>query len=98
MTIDISLVNLIWRGVAGVCTIIVCILILREQKKTTQFLKEDLEKREFEEEEELPKGEWVKIEDVQDTIRPILKRFYGASGDEIEYIVQEIEQKAFLIK
>lgn len=97
MIIEISLVDLIWRGIAGICAIVVFILILREQKKTTQFLKEDLEKREFEE-NKLPEGEWVKMEDVRDVIRPILKRFHSSSDSEIEYIIQEIEQKAWLIK
>lgn len=41
-------------------------------------------------------GEWVKFKDVQSVIKPILKRFYGASDSDIEYIIQEIEQKAYL--
>lgn len=43
-----------------------------------------------------PKGEWIMFEDVQNVIKPILKRFYGASESDIEYIIQEIEQKAYL--
>lgn len=42
------------------------------------------------------KGEWIMFKDVQSVIKPILKRFYGASDSDIEYIIQEIEQKAYL--
>lgn len=44
-----------------------------------------------------PKGEWVMFKDVQSVIKPILKRFYSAEDSDIEYIMQEIEQKAYLI-
>lgn len=44
----------------------------------------------------LPQGEWVMFKDVQSVIKPILKRFYGAADSDIEYIMQEIEQKAYL--
>lgn len=98
MTIEISNIDLIFRGISGICTIITLILILREQKKTTQFLEEDLKKQEFEEEDELPQGEWVKMEDVRNVIHPLLKSFYNSTDSDIEYIVQEIEQKAWLIK
>lgn len=98
MTIDISNIDLIWRGIAGLSAIIVFVLILREQKKTTQFLKEDLNKHEVEIEDERTRGEWVKMEDVQKVMPPILKRFYNATDGDIEYIIQEIEQKAYLIE
>lgn len=45
---------------------------------------------------ERPQGEWIMFKDVQNVIKPILKRFYGASDSDIEYIIQEIEQKAYL--
>lgn len=44
-----------------------------------------------------PQGEWVKMKDVQDVIGPILKRFYNATDNDIEYIIQEIEQKAYFL-
>jgi len=39
-SIEISLIDLIWRYIAGICTITAFILILREQRKTRKFLKE----------------------------------------------------------
>lgn len=47
-TIEISLIDLIWRGIAGISAIIVLILILWEQKKTRKFIKEELKRRESE--------------------------------------------------
>lgn len=41
MTIEISLVDLIFRGVVGIGIIIIFILIIHEQRKTAKFLKED---------------------------------------------------------
>lgn len=105
MTIEVSLVDLIFRGVVGIGTIIVLILIIREWRKTAKFLKEDskflkekLAEPDDDEDDGLPVGEWVKMEDVQKVIPPILKRFYNATDGDIEYVIQEIEQKAWLIK
>lgn len=105
MTIEISLVDIIFRGIVGICAVIVFILIIREWRKTAKFLKEDskflkekLAAQEDEIPDELPRGEWVKIEDVQKVLPPILKRFYSAEDGDIEYIIQEIEQKAWLIR
>lgn len=105
MTIEISLVDLIFRGAVGIGIIIILILLIREGVKTakvlkedTKFLKEKLAEPDDEEEDGLPVGEWVKMKDVQDVMAPILKRFYGATDGDIEYIIQEIEQKAWLIK
>lgn len=47
-TIEISLVDLICRYIAGICTIVAIILILWEQRKNRKFLKEELRKRESE--------------------------------------------------
>ena len=44
----------------------------------------------------ISQGEWVMFKDVQSVIKPILKRFYNAEDSDIEYIIQEIEQKAYL--
>lgn len=98
MTIEISHMDLIFRGITGICYIIVLILILLEQKKTTQFQKEKLDMLKVEEEDELPQGEWVRMEDVAAVIRPILEEFYGTADADVEYIIQEIEQKAYLIR
>lgn len=43
-TIEISLIDLIWRYIAGICTITTFILIFHEQRKTEKFLKEELRK------------------------------------------------------
>lgn len=51
-TIEISLIDIIWRYIAGICTIATFILILREQRKNRKFLKEELKKRESEAENE----------------------------------------------
>lgn len=47
-TIEISLIDMICRYVAGIGVIIVLILILWEQKKTKKFIKEELKRRESE--------------------------------------------------
>ena len=95
-------IELIIRCVTGIVAIIIMIsisvLLHRETQKTTKILKEKLAEPDDEEEDELPPGEWVKIEDVQNVLPPILKRFYGATDGDIECIIQEIEQKAYLIK
>ena len=51
-TIEISLIDLICRFIAGICAITVLVLIVREQKKTERFLKEELKKHESEAEAE----------------------------------------------
>ena len=47
-TIEISLIDLIWRYVAGICAIAAFILILRDQRKTMEFLKGESRKQEGE--------------------------------------------------
>ena len=47
-TIEISLIDLICRYIAGICTIATFILILRDQRKTRKFLKEESRKQEGE--------------------------------------------------
>lgn len=96
MTIEISLIDLVFRGIAGVCTIATFILIIREQKKTAKFLKEKLAEPDNEE-DELPQGEWVKMKDIQDVMAPMLRSFYNSDDEDIECILQEIKQKAYLI-
>lgn len=69
-----------------------------ELRKRDKAEKEELEKREVEENRLPPRGEWVKMKDVQDVMAPMLRRFYNAEDEDIECIIQEIEQKAWLIK
>lgn len=47
-TIEISLIDLIWRYISGICIIATFILILRDQRKTRKFLKEESRKQEGE--------------------------------------------------
>ena len=49
-TIEISLIDIICRGIVGIGAIIVFILILIDQRKTRKFLEEELGKRESKDE------------------------------------------------
>ena len=47
-TIEISLIDIICRYIAGIGAIIVLILIIIEQKRTKKFIEEELKRRESE--------------------------------------------------